>query len=207
MLITGRQLEHWHTGSMTRRAKVLDAIEPMATASMCGADLKALSVEAGDIILRFNGKAIEKAVDLPRIVGEIKPGSKATLSVWRKGATKELALTVGEVEADKVAAKTNAGEGKFKGSAQGFGLTVSELSDAQKKELKVKGGVRIEAASEGAARAGLREGDVILAANNTDIASVKDLEAVLAKHDKAKPLHVLYRRGEWSQFAVIRPLN
>ena len=50
VLITGRQLEHWHTGSMTRRAKVLDAIEPMATASMCGADLKALGVEAGDII-------------------------------------------------------------------------------------------------------------------------------------------------------------
>jgi formate dehydrogenase major subunit len=50
VLITGRQLEHWHTGSMTRRAKVLDAIEPMATASMCGADLKAMGVEAGDII-------------------------------------------------------------------------------------------------------------------------------------------------------------
>jgi formate dehydrogenase major subunit len=50
VLITGRQLEHWHTGSMTRRAKVLDAIEPMATASMCGADLKAYGMEAGDII-------------------------------------------------------------------------------------------------------------------------------------------------------------
>ena len=37
VLITGRQLEHWHTGSMTRRAAVLDAIEPMATASMNGA--------------------------------------------------------------------------------------------------------------------------------------------------------------------------
>jgi len=50
VLITGRQLEHWHTGSMTRRAKVLDAIEPMATASMCGADLKAMGMDAGDVI-------------------------------------------------------------------------------------------------------------------------------------------------------------
>ncbi|MDB5964688.1 MAG: formate dehydrogenase, subunit alpha [Polaromonas sp.] len=50
VLITGRQLEHWHTGSMTRRAAVLDAIEPMATASMCGADLTALGLEAGDVI-------------------------------------------------------------------------------------------------------------------------------------------------------------
>jgi formate dehydrogenase major subunit len=50
VLITGRQLEHWHTGSMTRRAAVLDAIEPMATASMCGADMAALGVAPGDVI-------------------------------------------------------------------------------------------------------------------------------------------------------------
>ena len=50
VLITGRQLEHWHTGSMTRRARVLDAIEPMATASMCGADLARLGLNPGDTI-------------------------------------------------------------------------------------------------------------------------------------------------------------
>jgi formate dehydrogenase major subunit len=50
VLITGRQLEHWHTGSMTRRASVLDAIEPMATASMCGADMSKLGVQVGDAI-------------------------------------------------------------------------------------------------------------------------------------------------------------
>jgi len=50
VLITGRQLEHWHTGSMTRRATVLDAIEPMATASMNGSDLDALGLAPGDVI-------------------------------------------------------------------------------------------------------------------------------------------------------------
>jgi formate dehydrogenase major subunit len=50
VLITGRQLEHWHTGSMTRRATVLDAIEPEATASLCGTDLLSLGVNAGDVI-------------------------------------------------------------------------------------------------------------------------------------------------------------
>ena len=50
VLITGRQLEHWHTGSMTRRATVLDAIEPEATASLCGADMLSLGVNAGDVI-------------------------------------------------------------------------------------------------------------------------------------------------------------
>jgi len=50
VLITGRQLEHWHTGSMTRRSEVLDAIEPLATASMCGEDLQKLGLHPGDVI-------------------------------------------------------------------------------------------------------------------------------------------------------------
>jgi formate dehydrogenase major subunit len=50
VLITGRQLEHWHTGSMTRRATVLNAIEPVATVSMCGADLELLKICAGAIV-------------------------------------------------------------------------------------------------------------------------------------------------------------
>jgi formate dehydrogenase major subunit len=48
VLITGRQLEHWHTGSMTRRASVLDAIEPVPTASMHPAELERLSLQPGD---------------------------------------------------------------------------------------------------------------------------------------------------------------
>ena len=50
VLITGRQLEHWHTGSMTRRASVLDALEPMATASLCGADMAEMGLNAGNVI-------------------------------------------------------------------------------------------------------------------------------------------------------------
>jgi len=50
VLITGRQLEHWHTGSMTRRASVLDALEPAATASMCAADMAWLNLQAGQRI-------------------------------------------------------------------------------------------------------------------------------------------------------------
>jgi formate dehydrogenase major subunit len=50
VLITGRQLEHWHTGAMTRRAGVLDAIEPLPSASMHPLDLAALKVKPGDIV-------------------------------------------------------------------------------------------------------------------------------------------------------------
>ncbi|WP_291475918.1 molybdopterin-dependent oxidoreductase [Acidovorax sp.] len=50
VLITGRQLEHWHTGSMTRRSTVLDAIEPMATASVHGDELARLGVAPGALV-------------------------------------------------------------------------------------------------------------------------------------------------------------
>lgn len=66
---------------------------------------------------------------------------------------------------------------------------MANLTAAQKKELKLKGGVRIVAATDAAARAGLREDDVILAVANTEIAGVKDFDAVLAKVDKAKPIN------------------
>ena len=50
VLITGRQLEHWHTGSMTRRATVLDALEPQASASVNGRELERLGVVAGAMV-------------------------------------------------------------------------------------------------------------------------------------------------------------
>ena len=56
-----------------------------------------------------------------------------------------------------------------------------------------------------AARAGLREGDVILAIANTEVANLKEFDAAITKADKNKPLNVLFRRGEWAQYALIRP--
>ncbi len=166
-------------------------------------------VEAGDVIIRFDGKTIEKSSDLPRMVGGTKPGSKSTLTVFRRGATKELSVTIAEVEADKPAVKTSGrGEEKSKASSaagQAFGLAVSELTDTQKKDLKLKGGVRVESATEAAARAGLREGDIILALGNVEITSIKDFESVLSKHDKTKTLPVLLRRGELVQYVLIKP--
>jgi serine protease Do len=182
----------------------------LVTGIEAGAPADKAGVEAGDIIVKFDGKTVEKSGDLPRIVGGIKPGTKSTVTVFRRGAMKELGVTVAEIEADKAVGKPEAPEPKVrpKGlSAQLFGLVVSDLTEAQKKELKIKSGVRIEESVDGAARAGLREGDVILAVGNTEIASVRDLEAALSKHDKKKTLNVLYRRGDWTQFALIKPTN
>ena len=164
-------------------------------------------VEAGDIIIKFDGKAIEKHSDLPRLVGNIKPGTKSTMTVFRRGGSKDLTVTIAEVEPEKVVQKALEREEKPKVSAAGqvLGLAVSELNDVQKKELKIKGGVKVDVSTEAAARAGVREGDVIVAIANVEIGSVKEFETAVAKVDKNKPVNVLFRRGEWAQYAVIRP--
>jgi serine protease Do len=163
-------------------------------------------VEAGDIITRFDGKSIERSTDLPRMVGSTKPGTRSTLTVFRRGSTKELSITIAEFEADKVVARKER-EDKPRSTSAGLslGLTVSDLGEAQKKELKIKGGVRVDAAVEAATRAGLREGDVIIAVTNVEISGVREFEAVLARLDKSKAINVLFRRGQWAQYAVIRP--
>ena len=67
--------------------------------------------------------------------------------------------------------------------------------------------MRVAAAEGVAARAGLREDDVIVQIGNTETAGIKEFEAALTKLDKTKPINVLFRRGEWAQYAVIRPVR
>jgi serine protease Do len=163
-------------------------------------------VEAGDIITRFEGKAVEKASDLPRMVGGTKPGTKSVITVFRRGAYKDLTVTIAELEADTPVRKAKDKEVKPKASSAGqvLGLAVSELSEAQIKELSLKGGVKVDVATEAAARAGLREGDVIVAIANSEVLNVKQFEAVVSKVAKEKSVNVLFRRGEWAQYALIR---
>ena len=179
---------------------LINQIEPGAPADKAG-------LEAGDVILKIDGKPIEKSVDLPRLVGNTPPGTKSTLTVFRRGATKELSIVIAELEPEKVAKKSSEAEEKPKSTAtvQGLGLVVADLSDAQKSDMKIKSGVRIESLQESALRSGLREGDVILAVGNIEVSSSKDFSAAVAKMDKTKTVSVLFRRGDLTRFALIRP--
>jgi serine protease Do len=161
-------------------------------------------IEAGDIILKFNGVVIDRPNDLPRMVGSIKPGSRATVSIWRKGASRDMTLTVAEVEPDKVA-KVDDSSAKSEPAANALGLAVSDLTEAQKKELKVDGGVLVETAEGNAARVGIRPGDTIQRLNNTDIKDAKQFNSLVAKLDQKKMAVVLVRRGDSSQFVPLRP--
>jgi serine protease Do len=172
-----------------------------------GAPAQKAGIEAGDIILKFDGKAIEKSSDLPRLVGNTKPGSRATVTVLRRGSQRDLSVTVAELEPERATRRTQGQEQRPPAGAQvqTMGLTVSELTEALKSELKLRGGVRVDASDGAGARAGLREGDVIVAVGNVEVNNVREFEQAMARADKSKPIVVQLRRGELAQYALIRP--
>lgn len=158
----------------------------------------------GDVILKFNGIVVEKSSDLPRIVGASKPGSKAIVSIWRKGSARELTVNVAELESDKVAQKSDK-KNKKEQASNALGIYVSDLSDAQKKEVP-GGGVVIDSVEGPAAQVGLRAGDIILTMNNIDVKDAKQFTSLLGKVDTKKAVVLLVRRGDVSQFIPIRPV-
>ncbi|MDH4293554.1 MAG: DegQ family serine endoprotease, partial [Betaproteobacteria bacterium] len=148
-------------------------------------------IEAGDVILRFDGKPVNASEDLPRIVGGTKPGSKVAVQVWRNKATRDLQLTVAELTDDRT---RQARSGK-PAPANQFGMGLADLTDTQRKELKIEGGVFVESVQGAAGRAGLRRGDVILAVNNQDVKSVEQFRQLMNGFDKGRIVALLVRRG------------
>ena len=174
-----------------------------------GGPAEKAGVEAGDIITKVEGRVVETAGELPRVVGSIKPGNKATLQVFRRGAYRDLGVVVAELEPERSAGKRPVEGEAVKPSAvvSSFGLAVSDLMDVQRRELKVKNGVRVDTAEGVAARAGITMGDVIVTVDNVEITGAKQFDAVMAKLDKAKPVTLLVRRGEAASFLILRPLR
>ena len=182
----------------------------LVTGVEAGSPAEKAGVEAGDVITKFDGKPLEKLADLPRWVGNTKPGSKSAITVFRRGKSLDLPITIVEIPAEagsKAAAAKEPEKAKASSAAQQLGLVVSDLTDAQRKSMNLKGGVQIVSAEEAAVRAGLKQGDVILAIANAEVNDIKQFDAAVAKVDKTKPVNVLFRRGEWTQYVLIRPLK
>ncbi|MDR5737872.1 MULTISPECIES: DegQ family serine endoprotease [unclassified Caballeronia] len=163
-------------------------------------------IQPGDIILKFNGTNVETATDLPRMVGDSKPGSKATVTIWRKGQSRELPITIAEMQPDKVAkAEQRRAPQPKERASNSLGLAVSDLSAEQKKALKLTSGVLVDAVEGPAARAGFQKGDIIMRIGDTDITSAKQFEALAQSLDASKMVAVLVRRGDNTQFVPLRP--
>jgi serine protease Do len=167
-------------------------------------------VEVSDIIVKFDGKAVNSSSDLPRIVGATRPGSKVALQVWRKGASKDLTVTVAEIPAEKIANRESKGAKPVETAANRLGLVLSELSEEQRKELNIASGVLVDEVR-GQPRGDIRKGDVILAlihkGNNTEAKSVAQFNKALSAVDKSVTITLHVRRGENQSFVTIKGLN
>ncbi|MNX57083.1 putative periplasmic serine endoprotease DegP-like precursor [compost metagenome] len=159
-------------------------------------------VQPGDVILKFNNEPIKRWSDLPRIVGETKPGTRADMQVWRKGKSLTLAVKVGEIPAEKAAAADKkAAPVPEVTNALGLGV-VDVPADVQKK-LRIKGGVQVKVAEGAAGKAGLQEGDIVLALNDTDVTGAKQFGEHVAKLDKSRTVGLLVRRGDQTQWVAV----
>ena len=170
-----------------------------------GGPAEKAGIEAGDIIVKFDGKAIDKAGDLPRIVGSTKPGVKSPLQVFRRGQTRDLNVTVAEFEPEKPRRVAENTPREPATAMTPIGVAVSDLNETQKRDMKLRSGVHVDSVEGAAARAGLREGDVILSLDNTEVTSAKQFGTLLSKVERSKPFSVLARRGEIVNYFVIRP--
>ena len=173
-----------------------------------GGPAEKAGVETGDIILRFDGKQVAASSDLPRIVGGTKPGSKVPMQVWRKGQTRDVSVTVGEIPDDRVAAAgAKPGAPKAEIAANRLGLVVSDLGEDKRREMRLQGGVVVDEVRT-APRADIRQGDVIVSLTakgaTTELKSAKQFNDLLSSLDKGTTMTLQIRRGEANIFATIR---
>jgi serine protease Do len=185
------------------RGALVNSVEKGSPADKAG-------VEASDIIVKFDGKSVEASSDLPRIVGATRPGSQVQLEVLRKGAPKAFAITVGELQEERVAARDTPKERKpVEVAANRLGLVVNELTAEQKSNLKLNHGLVVAEVRQDA-RAELRRGDILLTVvhkgKHTDLKSVDQFNQLLAGLDKSAVITLHVKRGESTAFVTVTGL-
>jgi serine protease Do len=171
-------------------------------------------VQSGDIILKVEGRDVHSSNDLPRIITAIRPGTKVNLTVWRKGTSKEIPVTIAEMKEDAAAATPRRGANpapKEKAKPNRMGLVLSDPTDEQRKSLDLPtGGVLVEDVV-GVVRGNVQPGDVILAiiqrGTPVDAKNAAQVNDYLAKLDKAASVTFQMRRGEQTFYTTLKPGN
>lgn len=156
---------------------------------------------ASDVILKFGGKSVGTSSELPQLVGPTRPGTPVVVQVWRKGAVKDINLTVGEFPTDKIA--KHPGKPQLK-TANRLGLVLAELSPDQRQELRINNGLLVEDVQGLAARSVIRRGDVILALNNIDVRTVDQFNQLLSQYAPGRTIALLVRRSNNSLYIPLK---
>ena len=157
----------------------------------------------GDVITKFDGKLIESSSDLPKAVGNTKPGKIVVAEVFRKGGIKTLNLTVGEMPTDQaeVIASNKQPE---KSEVNRMGLVLKEAPPQQRKKMNGKKGLLVVDAQGSAAAAGIRRGDIILALNNSEVESAEAFAKEVASIPNGKTVAVLVLRNDETLYVPVK---
>lgn len=163
------------------------------------------NIRSGDVILSFDGKEIKHMTDLPRIVGATKPGSKASMEVWRKGKKVTLTVTVAEMPSAEGPDTSDDAETPKATPTDALGLKVRAVPDAARAAQNFSGGVQIVQADPPAATSGLAEGDIIVTINDVDITDPEQYAKVVSKLPDSRAAALLVLRGDQSQWITVTP--
>lgn len=192
------------TDELTEALGLKDKSGALVAAVNKGAPAGKAGIEAGDVILKFNNKVIETSSDLPKYVRLTKPNNVVPVEIWRKGNIKTLRVKIGEMPDDRMQASNKK---TIKESANRIGLVLKEATAKDKKMLDGRNGLVVTKASGPAVSSQIREGDIILALNNTPVTSVRAFNREINKTPKGKTIALLiYRNGD-TLFVPVKVLN
>ena len=192
------------TDELTEALGLKDKSGALVAAVNKGAPAGKAGIEAGDVILKFNNKVIETSSDLPKYVRLTKPNNVVPVEIWRKGNVKTLRVKIGEMPDDRMQASNKK---TIKESANRIGLVLNEATAKDKKMLDGRNGLVVTKASGPAVSSQIREGDIILALNNTPVTSVRAFNREINKTPKGKTIALLiYRNGD-TLFVPVKVLN
>ncbi len=150
-----------------------------------GSPAEKAGIQPGDVVLKADDREIKRTLDLSGHIANLKPGTTARLEIWRKGAARNITVTAGEMKAAKTAAVASPADDENR-----LGVAVRELNADELKQVHLPSGLLVEDVSGPAARAGIRPGDVVLAANGMPVKGVDDLRAQVSKSGKSVALLV-----------------
>lgn len=183
-------------GLSNNKGALVSSVEKNGPADRAG-------IRAGDVILKFDGKAINKWTDLPRMVGQTKPGKKTEIEIFRLGKSETLAVTVEAMESKGIKfGKNKKPEVKQDNK---LGLSVVALDSKQRDRLNIKGGVQVFELTDDAKEAGFMKDDIILTVNNVDVSTVEEFNEVANSLPKDKVVAVLVLRDKMTQWITTTP--
>jgi serine protease Do len=168
-----------------------------------GSGAEKAGIQPGDIILSYNGHAINQGADLPPLVAMTAPDSKVPVQVLRNGHEQTFQVTIGTMPRDKNAQLANAGQPAARSGSAALGLSVQDLDNDTRQQLGLKAGegvVIADITGPVAAQAGLQAGDVILMVNQKKVGGVAAFRAATAGVKPGDTILLLVRRGDSTNF-------